>query len=942
MTEDELLLLWGKTARDPVTREPLPDRYHPLLFHLLDVAHVTLALWDEVLPESTRRHIVDALGCEVEAARLCVAFLAGAHDVGKANPAFQFQPTGLGWLAEQLQELGLVLPLKDRNEPHNFVSSKVLRPFLGDQSGFWHSDDQSGHVLAHIAGAHHGTFPDSLQLSDYTESVLGNARWQQARELLLEALRDALCPSGFAFPPAFWDEAEIGVGAIPIVAGLISVADWIGSSHHFKHEARRGEKLSLHNYLPLSRQRARAALEEFGWARGPTPASPRPDFAEFWAFEPNALQRAIIAQTADVETPFLMIAEAPMGLGKTEGALWASDAALSSRGNAGFYVALPTQATSNAMHRRVQAFLEQRFPDERAIHLQLVHSNAILSNQVLVSADGLNPMDDAVEPGQPPAVVAASWFLGAKRPLLAPFGVGTIDQSLMGALQTRHWFVRLFGLAGKVVVFDEVHAYDAYMSGLLSTLLQWLRALGCSVILLSATLPIARRRELLAAWNAALPNEEAPYPRLTWCGPHDTQATSIEVSREDLPRKTVHVSRLPLDSLAATLRRALADGGSAALICNTVAQAQGLFSSLKGELGDFVSPDNWILFHARMPFGWRRKIERKIGRKFGKNKSNRPHCAIVVATQVLEQSLDLDFDWMGSEMAPSDLLLQRLGRLHRHDEDERDEADKSTVRPSGVRKPRFVILTSAETEGSPPQFGHSELIYEREILLRSWLLWRGKNTLELPAEIGDLVEATYAQAPPGAPDEEWRLALEQAASKAEKRRQKARDTAGNVVVAPRNANGNLRDPEEIVEAPSLDLRDDDDPARHTQVRAATRDGDPSISVVCLLRHQGRLYLPRRDARPDLQAAIDLQAEPTHKQIRALMDASLALSQPAIYQVLVEQKAPPGWRKSPLLRHSRALIFQEGICEVAGCRLILDGELGLRIEKAAPDESKSAE
>lgn len=920
MNENELLLLWGKTCRDENDLNA-NDKYHPLLFHLLDVAHCALALWKKVINEKLKERIAGAFNCDIETARLTFAFLAGAHDVGKANPYFQFQTTPLGWLREQIENCGLAAPDDRQNEPHNFVSTKDLIPRFNRD--FWRADQYGAPILAHITGAHHGTFPRADTYASWAQEVMGDAKWEQARGELLESLRQRLCGDDFEFPFTHWPERE--VGAVALLAGLISVADWLGSSQHFKVAAQRGTPISVANYLTESRENACRALEEFGFRATPTPRK-SVDFQEFWKFAPNALQREIIEATRDLSAPFLMIAEAPMGIGKTEGALWASDAAQLAGVNRGFYVALPTQATSNAMHERVRDFLAVRLPEESAIHLQLVHGNAPLSDSAPVVFKGLHPMWSAEKADgsrELERVVAASWFGGAKRPLLAPFGVGTIDQSLMGALQTRHWFVRLFGLAGKVVIFDEIHAYDAYMSEILITLLGWLKELDCSVILLSATLPQLKRNELLATWSDQKIADEKPYPRLTMCRENSLQ--SIEVSRADLTEKTVYVGFLEPAELATQLRNQLKNGGCAAVICNIVGEAQALFAELQAELGDFC--EDWTLFHARMPFDWRQKCETEILTKFGKKKAQRPKRAIVVATQVIEQSLDLDFDLMFSQMAPSDLLLQRLGRLHRH---EKDEFKEPIERPQGLESPQFFVLSAASGD-EVPSFGKSERVYQREILLRSYLLWRGRESLLIPADIEILVEQTYASALPDAPDEKWAVALQDAAREAAKARRKAAETAGKIVVSTR-LNGQLRAPEDICDAPTLDLRDPDDPKVHPQMRAATRDGDPSVRAICLCKVGEKLYLPDENGNADLTHEIDFRQEVLPATARALIGFSVPISQHSIFAALIETKVPENWKKSPFLRYARPLFFRNGNCEIGGYRIALDGELGLVWDK----------
>ena len=941
ITEEQLLLFWGKTCRQEDDPHDFASRYHPLLFHLLDVAHTALELWDVVLPDAFKRRIAAALQCDMEAARMTVGFLAGVHDLGKATPGFQFQDTPLDWLRKLLKQHGFNEPLRCENKPHPLVTAKELRLFMRDPEFFWQKDEDGDRVLAHITGAHHGMFPSS-EYGSWGERQVGDAKWREARLVLLHYLREALCP-GFTFPVACWREDAIG--AVPQLAGFISVADWIGSSRLFTPVGHRDGTRTppLHEYIPKSQSRARQSLRDFGWAKTPQPRGPRPDFAEFWGFPPNALQEAVIEQTQavieqarDVVKPFFLLIEAPMGVGKTEAALWASDAAQVAGINGGFYVALPTQATSNAMHKRVKKFVLKRYQNERAVHLQLVHSHAKQSDDVKVIHRDLEPIYDAeCTPGEA-RVVAASWFCGSKRPLLAPFGVGTIDQSLRAALQTRHWFVRLFGLAGKVVVFDEVHAYDTYMSHLLMTLLGWLREIGCSVIMLSATLPTSKRRELTRTWGSELPSEEALYPRLTWLQGDQQTATSQAVEPRDLEKRTVAVRRLRPDDLGRTLREKLRGGGCAAVICNTVVEAQQMFERLRAEIGDVVPEDGWTLFHARMPFGWRQRIEKSVIERFGKQKAERPRCAVVVATQVIEQSLDLDFDWMASFVAPGDLLLQRMGRLHRHPKDENGNFFK---RPDLLETPELAILCDAIGDGVP-SFDLSELVYEREMLLRSWLVWRNLSEVQLPDDIEPLVEAVYADNPP-IPDAAWQSEYDKALQAAEQKRRKAQDTAKNVVVSAHNENGPLQDPAMFVDFPTLPLRDDDDPEVNKALRAATRDGDPSVTVVCLCRHNGEIYLFNDKGEPDTtQQPLNLNEKPNPDLTRKLDDLSLSLSKRALFNALSQEKPPAGWKKSPVLRHYRALIFDGNFTKVNGHRLRLDRELGLVIEKEEMEKGEA--
>lgn len=250
-----------------------------------------------------------------------------------------------------------------------------------------------------------------------------------------------------------------------------------------------------------------------------------------------------------------------MGEGKTEAAMYLADYWSGNLGQQGHYFALPTQATSDQMFARVRQFLTRRY-GSGLVNLQLLHGHASLSaefealrqrgDQVLLPCIGVT--EEAKREG----VIAAEWFTHRKRGLLAPFGVGTIDQALLAVLQTRHVFVRLFGLSHKTVILDEVHAYDAYMTTLLERLLEWLASLGTSVVLLSATLPRKRRHALLDAYSKGLEgnieglSSDGPYPRITWLSHRQVKVEQLQASKRS--RKSIRLQWVNHSAAACGLR----------------------------------------------------------------------------------------------------------------------------------------------------------------------------------------------------------------------------------------------------------------------------------------------------------------------------------------------------------------------------------------------------
>jgi len=893
MNPDALLRLWGK-AKDGNQGE-----YHPLLFHMLDVANVARLLWQECISLPTRDRIASSFGLTSEQAATMIGLLAGLHDLGKATPPFQAKR---GDLANELDHVGLSIPAASRSDArarHGFVSAKEVQRVLSEGICCAPVPARAARLLARITAAHHGTFPRAEDTVGLASAVLGDACWRQARDGLAQSLAALLTGSLSSLPaPAVWALSNPGV--IPLLAGLVSVADWIGSSEYFGMAG----PMPLTEYKRLSLVAARQALSATGWLPPLQPASPQP-FGSVFPFAPNVLQEVTTQTVAVQEGPYLMIVEAPMGSGKTEAALYATDYAICSSAVRGFYVALPTQATSNAMYSRVlHDYLATR-GHSGALKLQLVHANASLVQDY----EDLEVTPVYGGDGDTESTVAAkSWFTARKRPLLAVFGVGTIDQSLLSVLQTRHWFVRLFGLANKVVILDEVHAYDTYTSTLLDRLLQWLAEVDCTVIMLSATLPASRRRALVEAYKpgAADGLSTVEYPRVTWVGAAGEGSVSVPV--QESWRRTVRLDFLPSDpnALTQSLQDALAKGGCGAVVCNTVDRSQAIYRVLKANLSDCEC----LLFHARMPFGWRRERERQVLSSFGKG-GCRPNRAVLVATQVVEQSLDLDFDWMASEMAPVDLILQRMGRLWRHPHTDR----------RGIASPCMAILCDTSVGGSPPSFGPSEHVYERYVLLRSWLAIRDRQQVHLPEDIEAMVEAVYGEAEPDTPTPEWEKVLGESRQDMDDAREEAERKAGHILV-PEPSN-----PEEMVEAFNWELSEDDDPTIHPSIHAATRLGDPSIQVVCLIETDRGLLLPDGERGP-----VSLENEPNPPLTRCFLDASLPISHRGLFHTLRDQAPPASWRRNPHLRFHRVVRFTDGRAVIGNYTLRLDRDLGLVIER----------
>ena len=483
------------------------------------------------------------------------------------------------------------------------------------------------------------------------------------------------------------------------------------------------------------RSRATQALGDLGWS--PVSIRTKLGFEDlFPSYTPNSLQTAVID---GVREPGVYVIEGPMGCGKTEAALAAAYQLLGSGKASGIFFALPTQVTSNRIHLRVQPFVE-RIADS-APDLRLAHSASWLV-QVEVPPELRAASRDAESEEHVRA--GRSWFASPKRALLAPFGVGTIDQALLGIVAANHFFVRQYGLAGKVVILDEVHSYDLYTSTLIDALVRQLRDLQCTVIVLSATLTAARRRQLLAAGDADRLSDA--YPLLSGSG-----TPPVEIACEPTPPRSVAVRFVePAVLLEACLERAR-QGQCVLWIHNTVDEAQHTYRRLMA--ANYDDGPSIALLHSRFPFFRREELEEQWMNALGKDTARRPKGCVLISTQVAEQSVDIDADLLITDLAPTDMLLQRLGRLWRHERPDRPCAQPE-VWIQSPPLPDAAVRLATEKE-LRQALGKSAKVYAPYILVRSLQQWRGRMAVTLPTDIRAMLEATYADPSPDEPDA-WR------------------------------------------------------------------------------------------------------------------------------------------------------------------------------------------
>lgn len=869
--------LWAKTGKDE------DARWHPLILHMLDVA----ASADAILarePESTRSRMAACLGMEWVDARPWLLLVIACHDLGKACPGFQCK-----WL----DMTGLrTTPSPNTEINHAFVSQIALTALLRDIG--W--PDELAELVADAVGCHHGTRASPITLNDLEgdRRAIGKDDWTQARRGLVEALLEV-------FKPIKIPTKQTLTGSdFMLLSGLTSFSDWIGSNEDWFSFGTLQDCDDLDGWLQKRRVRAEQALDAIGWEpRTPLSLEPK-SFEQVFRFPPRPLQQAVADVVADLNEPAILLVEAPMGEGKTEAAYFAHLELQRRFGHRGLYVALPTKATGNAMFKRTLKFLRDQGSD-RKLDLQLLHGGTLLNDTFQnLRLSGIH------DPSMGGEVRAGEWFTNKKRALLSEYGVGTVDQALLPILPVRHNFVRMWGLANRVVVFDEIHAYDAYTGTLLVHLLRWLLALGSSVILLSATLPPSIREALAKAVGGKLPEQEKVYPRLTVFCPSEV-ATQKHFEADPARRLTLKLQGISanLPSIRSALEEHLANGGMGLALVNTVQRAQDLYRLFpEGEplvregqrIGKRLADGTEVyLFHARFPAERRQKREDHALETFGET-GIRSGRKILIATQVAEQSLDLDFDLIATDLAPIDLILQRAGRLWRH---------TRKLRP--VSEPILLIAGLAGDE--PPSFGKPlwwGAVYREDILLRTWVLLRTKQSMTLPDEIDTLVQAVYEEQV--VVPESLRERLEKSLEAEDGEVIAHRGQANQAIIGfPDDASWN--DPARFV------LYDEDDPGVHRTLTAKTRLGEDSIVVIPLLS----------DDKSSSEATPDFD----HSK-RWFLQA-VSISRKAVVKKLQAQGVPEGWKKSPLLRNCFPLTLDAQGRWTEDAKVRLHDDLGLVYE-----------
>lgn len=892
------LELWGKSRGLDVP--------YPLVAHLLDTAAAVRAIAETFVPATLREAVSRWMGSSPDCWDQTVTVLGGWHDFGKASCGFQNSDTSAcpAWARGRWDQ--------PRAGRHDLVGARLT----------W--DRLSGHRdryrAAQIVGGHHGTIP---QLDGRWLSSVGGAglvdddppdELLRARGHLWEMLDEVL---------GDLPNTRLPTPAASMCLAVVVLADWIASSSELIKRQQAWLDDPAVSWDPLGHyvRASELAVEHLAENGLTAPARRRsPSASDMFDSEEAVwthLQDSLISNFQP-SAPGIAFICAPTGEGKTEAGLIAAERFARVSGRHGFFFAMPTVATAEGLHRRLQRYLDRvsRFGDSAA--LRRVHSQSLLYDS------GSEPTSD--DPGA--VRTAAGWMSGTRKALLSPFGVGTVDQVLLGALKAKHSPIRLLGTSCGTLIVDEAHALDPYMRMLLARAVEWLAALDTPVVVLSATLPPKRVAELVSAYQYGV-RSAADADAAHACGdplaPSDAKPpggigypgwvawTAVDGwSKADAPpRRTwrLHIetedvqAKDALDDMAERAVAASRRGESVLVTCSTVRAARATYWAVRRLDETLTAGESVEIIHSRMPHGLRRDRAKRLLDRLGPTNGDRPKRLILVATQVVEQSFDVDFDLLITEPAPVAALLQRAGRVHRFRPPPTGEAVRAQV------------VWPCDQDGAA-RFG-SPIYPKADLMATRACLTSGESSRSLsvrvPEDVQDLVVRADPEDDAGFDFDSSVAAEAEEATLAQLVRvdfDKAQGLKWSIPVAAQDS-------------PLVDLTgtlDDED------IHPGTRHRASSILVLPANPNRGSWMLA--DGTP-----LDLNPRrtPVQKLVVAAFDAAIPVSYPNVSWVSEMPRLGGGWDRTPL---AGAVILDETSeqVEAGGYALRLCAETGLVVER----------
>lgn len=707
---------WGK-ADDSETG------YHSFPYHCLDVAAVANQWW--IRSSSIRRSFIQATKLTEKQTHAWIMFFIALHDFGKLDIRFQMKVLELA-----KENYGSKLPNNSESKNYDHGEQGYIWIVQESESYFEGVEDKHQRWLqnwfASTAG-HHGKIPTNAEGNPpaFVPPSIKKQDIDARKEWIQELYWLFLQPAGLNFGDIPTKEAPI------LLAGFCSVCDWLGSNTlYFKYQ---NTIQPLNEYFKSREKKASEILDDFGLLTEIITKG------GMQAIYPKCIPRntQVLIEDLAVQQNMIII-EANTGSGKTEAALAYASRLLAQGLADSITFALPTQATANAMLERLEKVADKIFKGGKNVILAHGKRDFNQSFKKLIehSKQAKNAQGEFEAGAQ-----CSEWLSSSrKRAFLGQIAVTTVDQVMLSAIKPlKHYFVRSFGVGKSVLIIDEIHAYDAYMYGILEAVIKQQKQAGGSVILLSATLPAYQKKSLFKAWGVENEIHEQAYPLILQAIYPDVKAFTL-TEREAPQEKIVKLELWQSDDCDITTEhleqivQVAEKGAKIGIVCNLVDDAQRYAHSLAKMTSVPVD-----IFHSRYRYCDRMVKEKVVLDQYGKGSPDEGR--ILVGTQVIEQSLDIDFDWLISFICPVDLLFQRMGRLHRHLK-KRPEMNENPLCTVVMHK----TINLNSTKSMQDSYGLHNLIYQNtRALWRTQQLLQQHTEVRFPKAYRDWIEHVYQQ-----------------------------------------------------------------------------------------------------------------------------------------------------------------------------------------------------
>lgn len=655
-----------------------------LIDHMMDVGYISESLMRYGRAKSAIKSISKRICIPIPKLIRSISFLCACHDIGKAHPFFinKMYKDELPDLFDSLLNRNYTVAQDCSEFRHERYSRDIMRKWFVEKEYDLATERFATLLAFHHQGKEEDGFADRIKIDTLPED------WKEVQYQIIDKLA-----SIWKFDPIFAISNQYMNGVDYTILSIMVTSDWIASGSQWKDllANKKGTKKQLAKKFILENELAyypiKDRFKDIKWDNA-------------FDFDKNDLQKKVIK--ASKSKPSFMIVEYPCGGGKTEAAIAA--ATIMGKNKSGIYLACPTMATAKSMTLRMADSVKRAGLD---FTVPEYDSSVIWSDLDMLS------------------VPSHLWTSRNRHKMLYPFAVGTVDQIIKTILYYKYACISLIGLSDKVLIIDEVHAYDCYMLTELKALIKWCRFLDIPVILLSATLPTLTKEQLLVAAGCsknALVNKDA-YPLITTYSkekglnfievPCDGRVFNLNiVETPELDKEWEHQLSLKYD-------------GCTAFIKGTVDDTWELFDYAKKKRL------RTLMFHSRDSVVHKENKTLKLLKLLGKDKSHRPKRLAVTATSIIEQSLDIDFDRMVTSVAPIDLLIQRFGRVWRH-------SDEGTIREHGtVVNPLTIIIPTQQNK-------FLTNLYNKVILYKTVYALKGITQLDTVKDARRLIDTVYS------------------------------------------------------------------------------------------------------------------------------------------------------------------------------------------------------